>query len=97
MVFNVRSFLQNCEQVSTQGVKNVGAGSLCWRCVRSVPGAGGKKGCSWSREFVPVNGWTAEPKEICDSKPGCKRVIVSYSVILCPEFIEEKKRKVVDE
>lgn len=85
------------EQVSTNGMKMVANSTLCWRCVRAVPGAGGKTGCSWSREFAPVEGWWAEPKEVYDSERRGKRVAYSYNVILCPEFIEEKKREVCDE
>ena len=48
--------------------------SLCWECGNAT-----RSGCSWSRSFIPVDGWTAEP---------AKKVNESYAVRKCPEFVE---------
>jgi hypothetical protein len=56
---------------------------LCWDCVNCVPDRNGR-GCSWSRKFIPVEGW--EAIENGDT----------YNIIRCPEFIiapKEDKRK----
>lgn len=37
--------------------------SLCWSCKNAVPKIRDGKyicGCSWSKDFQPVEGWTAE-------------------------------------
>lgn len=53
-------------------------GTLCWECIHAVPDK--DHGCSWSRDFIPVDGWTARKS---------KGLQASYTVIYCPEF-EEK-------
>lgn len=55
--------------------------TLCWKCGKSCTG-----GCSWSKDFVPVNGWIAENNE----KTG------SYSVITCSEFVKSRKLDDID-
>lgn len=50
--------------------------SLCWECARAC-----QKTCSWARDFIPVDGWTAE-----------RNGIASYLVRKCPEYIEEIQR-----
>ncbi len=65
--------------------------SLCWSCANAVPNS--HHGCSWSREFEPVEGWTAEHDIIKDS----------YRVQECPEFkpdscyITDMKRPIKEE
>ena len=54
--------------------------SLCWECARACP-----KTCSWARDFIPVDGWTAELKRTGNG-------IESYLVRECPEYIEEIQR-----
>lgn len=61
--------------------------SICWGCANSVPDR--KNGCSWSRAFIPVTGWDAEPSE----KPIYKGEHISYCVRSCPEY---KKDDVAD-
>lgn len=65
--------------------------SLCWKCKKSVGG------CSWSREFKPVNGWKAERTIISNhSNRGNKyqrTKIESYIVSECPEFDGGKLEK----
>lgn len=51
--------------------------TLCWRCAKSV-----NMGCSWSKSFLPVDGWTAEENHIRRNGIGGK----DYRVIECPEF-----------
>lgn len=51
--------------------------SLCWKCNKTCGG------CSWTRNFKPVDGWVAT-KRIFRYKDG--KVIKSYCVNSCPEF-----------
>ncbi len=53
--------------------------TLCWDCQNALCK------CSWSREFKPVEGWTAIQTTI-----GRDRV-KSFCVIECPEFREDKQ------
>lgn len=50
---------------------------LCWKCAKAI------KGCSWSRDFEPVEGWTAQFVERFDGD----RDISTYSITACPEFV----------
>ena len=54
-------------------------GSICWLCQNYA----GK--CSWSKSFVPVEGWVAKPVKV-DSP------IQSYKVKQCPEFVRDIPR-----
>ena len=54
--------------------------TLCWRCRHAVPSA--STGCSWSRHFVPVEGWTATKHQ--QKQSGS--VYETYCVISCPLF-----------
>lgn len=51
---------------------------LCWNCKNACGG------CSWSRHFIPVDGWTAEVTIVKDSLGD----IQSYRIKKCPEFIK---------
>lgn len=51
--------------------------TLCWDCSRALGG------CSWSREYVPVEGWVAEPTTIRNNATGYTN---SYHIIACPLF-----------
>ena len=53
---------------------------ICWRCKNAT----GK--CSWSAFGKPVCGWVATP---CIIKSDGERDINTYSIISCPQFIEE--------
>lgn len=55
--------------------------TLCWGCKKACCG------CSWSKRFVPVKGWTATETVIIGGKNGNEE-IKSYRVIRCPEFEE---------
>lgn len=52
----------------------------CWDCAKSCGG------CSWSRDFIPVDGWKAAPT----SKHNANRVgTESYQIEYCPEYEKE--------
>ena len=53
--------------------------TIWWTCKNAVPK--GRRGCSWSRRFVPVDGWIALPPR--------SRVRGSYRVIACPLYEED--------
>lgn len=53
---------------------------LCFSCDNACGG------CSWSREFKPVPGWTAEPSLIWVGD----RQMDSYHITDCPEFAADK-------
>ena len=48
----------------------------CWTCKKACGG------CSWSREFIPVDGW----KTISTSHPANGEFAKSYHIISCPEY-----------
>lgn len=50
--------------------------TLCWDCEKSF----GR--CSWSKDFVPVENWKAEPTKVRTHYS----YIDSYDVYECPEF-----------
>lgn len=52
--------------------------TLCWDCQNAVPNKEGTRGCSWSRNLVPVDG-------IITNEKG--------KITYCPEFIPDKPRK----
>ena len=59
--------------------------TLCWGCEKAC----GR--CSWSRKFVPVQGWKAEPTKIYQytmRKNGKNHLYHtdSFDVYECPEF-----------
>ena len=51
----------------------------CWTCEKCFGG------CSWSRDFIPVEGWTAEETYIPENGEHAK----SYKIISCPEYRKE--------
>ena len=61
------------------------ANSLCWECKRAYGG------CSWSRDFVPVEGWEAEATIINGVREGKKPLVKSYDVKRCPLFVQDRK------
>lgn len=58
-------------------------GSLCWSCINAVPSADGKRGCSWSRNGEPVEGWDAKMQRV---KVNRGSSVVSYHVKSCPKY-----------
>lgn len=67
--------------------------TLCWGCQHAVPNYDGTRGCSWSREGKPVEGWTAEPSKIKHSDASGIGYCRSYHVISCPQFLADEKRE----
>lgn len=57
--------------------------SKCWSCGNAVPNLITGAGCSWSKEFKPVDGWKADRHILY--KNTC-REIESYHVKTCPLF-----------
>lgn len=53
----------------------------CWTCENCY------SDCSWSRDFIPVKGWTAEKTFI----PSNGEYAESYKIISCPEYKKEKR------
>lgn len=61
--------------------------TLCWCCENAVPSA--ERGCSWSRELTPVDGWRATKHLMkYDTK-----TVESYIVHWCPQYKREPRRE----
>lgn len=61
--------------------------SICWECKNAVPSE--ETGCSWSRDFVPVEGWEAVRRYIKAFPRGVHSTYnfrESYCVKRCPLF-----------
>lgn len=56
--------------------------TICWGCANACG-----NGCSWSRDGVPVEGWTARPTMIVSY--GTQ----SYCVTACPEYVVDERGK----
>ena len=59
--------------------------TLCWHCQNACGG------CSWSRSFTPVNGWKVKESALQAYDTG--RIVKSYHVISCPEFLADAPPK----
>lgn len=62
--------------------------SICWDCKNAVQGE--CSGCSWSRDFKPVDGWNAVRRDISAASLGRRSTQAdreSYVVVSCPKFI----------
>ncbi len=64
--------------------KQIKKATLCWKCKNAVPTK--DAGCSWSRAFQPVEGWTAERKHTAKGNGSADDVYETYCVTACPEF-----------
>lgn len=53
----------------------------CWTCKKACGG------CSWSQNFKPIAGWTAE-KTFIESNGDFAE---SYKIISCPEYINDRR------
>lgn len=63
--------------------------TLCWSCVHAVPSGDGERGCPWSLEGKPVEGWSAIRRDIRLQFPRKKenaRSVESYLVVACPRY-----------
>lgn len=65
--------------------KQIKKATLCWRCRHAVLSA--STGCSWSRRFVPVEGWTAEKHQQRSNGSAYE----TYCVTSCPLFQKNGK------
>lgn len=60
--------------------------TICWSCMHAVPCPIEGRGCSWSMEGKPVEGWKAERRDVVQHAYGGLSVLESYCVIDCPSF-----------
>lgn len=60
--------------------------SICWKCSNCYGG------CSWSRSYIPVDGWEAEQRNIEGHDKKAEKILISYRVDSCPEFAEDKRK-----
>lgn len=68
--------------------------SLCWKCQHAVPNREGTRGCSWSRESKPVEGWDAEPTTMKGGRDYGALIVHSFHVKACPQFLADEKREI---
>jgi len=59
---------------------------LCWKCRNAVPNPTKGTGCSWSKNYIPVTGWTAVQREVHKIYNNKDRVDIRYTVKKCPLF-----------
>lgn len=63
-----------------------GKPNICFDCQNAVCG------CSWSRDFTPVPGWTAEKTYVMQCYvPGYESQIETYHITACPQFVPDKE------
>lgn len=62
---------------------------LCWSCQNAVPNPKTGRGCSWSREFKPVKGWTAK---LVTTRAYKNEDATTYKIRKCPEYIPDKEK-----
>ena len=62
--------------------------TICWKCQNAVPDKHGR-GCNWSRNLEPVDGWKALETSVIRYDGGVRREIMSALVVECPEFIPD--------
>lgn len=59
--------------------------NICFDCQNAVCG------CSWSRDFTPVPGWTAEKTVIRQIYvKGYEQDVETYHITACPQFVPDK-------
>lgn len=63
--------------------------NMCWTCQKSM------FGCSWSKDFVPVKGWDADPDSIKSTNGKALNVTITptYKVYDCPEYVPEEGKE----
>lgn len=66
---NTHKKVENQTQLSEQ---------LCWNCAKCTGS------CSWSKDFRPIEGWTATSVYRRDGG----RNVHTYNIIACPEFVK---------
>lgn len=70
--------------------------TLCWRCANAVPDREGERGCSWSREGKPVEGWKATRRDIRVGATANGKKSESYRVEKCPQFKRDQAKRRVE-
>lgn len=66
-------------------------GTLCTYCQNAVPSPRKRKGCSWSVDFAPVDGWKAI--SVTRHLSYKNEPFETYCVVKCPLFDEERYRE----
>ena len=61
-----------------------GHATICWDCKNAV------LGCSWSKNFEPVEGWKAVPTKLSAGDHN-DETIDSFDVRECPEFVPDER------
>ena len=64
--------------------RNLHSKTICWTCQNACGG------CSWSKSFIPVEGWEAEPAMLY-AKDKAHGGVQSYEVLRCPEYIPDRR------
>ena len=62
--------------------RNVPSRTICWTCQNAV------LGCSWSKHFIPVEGWDATPTMLY-AKDKAHGGVRSYEVHRCPQYVPD--------
>lgn len=55
----------------------------CWTCEHACGG------CSWSSEFIPVEGWRAVPVTI----PYNETCADTYKILYCPKYTPDRRTR----
>ena len=63
--------------------------TLCWSCQKAC------NKCVWSKYFLPIVGWDAEPTTISQTDNGRVRTVHSYFVKGCPQYQYDGEDKVM--
>lgn len=63
--------------------------TICWTCQNACGG------CSWSRNYVPVEGWIAEKTIRRYTDDHGFRLVESYNVLYCPSYRPDPPREPV--
>lgn len=68
--------------------------TICFDCENAVPNNETGKGCSWSRCFKPVEGWTAEKTVIVNRDRSDEKTYTtdSFAVYECPKFVSDVEK-----
>ena len=61
--------------------------TICFLCKNCIPNPQNHIGCEWSYFLEPVPGWNAIRNDLRPSRKDGE-MLVSYTVIDCPKFVE---------
>lgn len=62
--------------------------NICFNCQRALGG------CSWSKSFIPVEGWTATPTTTSGCNGGKVTRIETFDIRACPLFLQDPPRQI---